>query len=332
MQHSTFARSNESVSRLGFGAMGLAGMFGKQDDAAMVRSILYALENGINFIDTARAYGRSEEIIGKALKEWRGARPFIATKAASSTIPNALPGAGFHFPVDVQLAYPPGSIRANVEQSLQKMDIETLDLIQLHQYWPHWDSVDYWMEELLKLKEEGKVKFIGVSLPDHRHDHAISLVRAGVIDSVQTVVNIFDSVALDCLVPICRENNVAVIARVILDEGGLTGFLKEDTVIAESDYRYNYFDCLPRQVYLDKVDRLRQQYIPEYASSLTELAIKFVLQHPGVTVAISSMQVLEYATENIAASQKAPLPDDVFELIKIRERWIRHFYHARRHL
>ncbi|MNI33047.1 Aldo/keto reductase family protein [compost metagenome] len=187
------------------------------------------------------------------------------------------------------------------------------------------------MEELLRLKEEGKVNFIGVSLPDHRHDHAISLVRAGVIDSVQTIINIFDSVALDCLVPICQENQVAVIARVILDEGGLTGFLKKDTVIAESDYRHQYFDCQPRQVYLDKVERLRH-YIPEHASSLTELAIKFVLQHPGVTVAISSMQVLEYAAENIAAAQKERLPDDLFELIKIRERWIRHFYHARRHL
>jgi aryl-alcohol dehydrogenase-like predicted oxidoreductase len=289
------------------------------------------LENGINFIDTARAYGRSEEIIGKALKEWSGVKPFIATKALASSIPGSLPGAGFHFPMDVQAAYPLGSIRANVEQSLQEMDIDVIDLIQLHQYWPHWDSLDYWMEELLRLKEEGKVNFIGVSLPDHRHDHSISLVRAGVIDSVQTIINIFDSVALDCLVPICQENNVAVIARVILDEGGLTGFLKEDTLIAESDYRHNYFDCQPRYVYVDKVDRLRQ-YIPEYASSLTELAIKFVLQHPGVTVAISSMQVLEYAAENIAAAQKGRLPDDVFELIKIRERWIRHFYHARRHL
>ncbi|NHN28981.1 aldo/keto reductase [Paenibacillus sp. S3N08] len=331
MQRSTFARSSETISRLGFGAMGLTGMFGKQDDAAMIRSILYALENGINFIDTARVYGRSEEIIGKALKEWSGAKPFIATKAAASSIPHALPGAGFHFPMDVQHAYPQGSIRASVEQSLREMDIEVIDLIQLHQYWPHWDSVDYWMEELLRLKEEGKVNFIGVSLPDHRHDHAISLVRAGVIDSVQTIINIFDSVALDCLVPICQENNVAVIARVILDEGGLTGFLKEDTVIGEADYRYNYFDCQPRQVYLDKIERLRQ-YVPVYASSLTELAIKFVLQHPGVTVAISSMQVLEYAAENIAAAGKEPLPDDVFELIKIRERWIRHFYHARRHL
>ncbi|MCU6790977.1 aldo/keto reductase [Paenibacillus sp. WQ 127069] len=331
MQTSVFARSGETISRLGFGGMGLNGIFGQQDDAAMIRSIVYALENGVNFIDTARVYGRSEELIGKALKEWNGERPFIATKAAASAPPHSLPGAGFHFPLDVQSTYPPGSIRTSVEQSLQAMDIETLDLLQLHVYWPQWDGVDYWMEELLRLKEEGKVRYLGVSLPDHRHDHAISLVRAGVIDSVQTIVNIFDSVALDCLVPICQENKVAVIARVILDEGGLTGFLKEDTVIPDSDYRYNYFDCQPRSVYLDKVDRLRQ-YVPQYASSLTELAIKFVLKDPGVTVAISSMQVLEYAAENIAACDKEALPDELFELIKIRERWIRHFYHARRHL
>lgn len=331
MQLSTFARSDEKISRLGFGAMGLDGIFGKQDDDAMIRSILYSLENGVNFIDTARVYGRSEEIIGKALKEWKGERPFIATKSAASAVPHSLPGAGFHFPAPVDMAYPQGSIRASVEKSLGQMDIDAIDLIQMHIYWPQWDSSDYWMEELLRLKEEGKVRYIGVSLPDHRHDHAIPLVRAGVIDSVQTVINIFDSVALDCLVPICHEHQVAVIARVILDEGGLTGFLKEDTVFPSTDYRYNYFDCLPRHVYLERVERLHR-YIPQYAETLTELAIKFVLHHPGVTVAISSMQVQEYAAQNIEASRKAPLPDDIFENMKIRERWIRHFYHARRHL
>lgn len=331
MQHSVFARSGETISRLGFGAMGLNGKFGEQDDTTMIKSVLYSLENGVNFIDTARAYGRSEEIIGKALKQWSGDKPFIATKAITAVIPDSLPGAGYHFPAPVEAAYPPGSIRASLEQSLREMDIEAVDLLQMHVYWPQWDSSDYWMDELLRLKEEGKIRYIGVSLPDHRHDHAISLVRSGAIDSVQTIVNIFDSVALDCLVPICEEHQVAVIARVILDEGGLTGFLKPDTFFAESDYRHRYFDCLPRDVYLEKVDRLRR-YIPQHADSLAELAIKFVLRHSGITTAISSMQVIEYAAENIAAARKEPLAEDVFELIKIRERWIRHFYHARRHL
>ena len=92
------------------------------------------------------------------------------------------------------------------------------------------------MEELLQLKQEGKIRGIGISLPDHRHDIAMPLIQSGQINSVQTVFNIFDPIALDCLVPIC-QNDVAVIARCILDEGGLTGFLKEDSEFEEGDFR-----------------------------------------------------------------------------------------------
>ncbi|MBD2847195.1 aldo/keto reductase [Paenibacillus sp. IB182496] len=332
MQYNLFPGSEQQVSRLGFGAMGLGGWFEAKDEAYMVRSVLLALERGVNLIDTARAYGDSERIIGEALRQWKGERPFVATKLLAGAAPaGMLPGAGMHYPLPVETAYPPGSITESAHASLRELGVDAVDLLQLHTYWPQWDDADYWMEELIRLKEQGKARFIGISLPDHRHDLAYGLIRSGAIDSVQTVLNIFDSVALDSLVPICQQHDVAVIARVILDEGGLTGFLQADTEIPESDYRHNYFDVLPRQVYLDRVERLRS-YIPEHAESLTELAIRFAMQHPGVTTALTSMHRHDYAAENIAAAGKAPLDDAFFEKIKIRERWIRHFYHARRHL
>src|SRR5690606_13433085 len=85
MKYSAFGRTGDQVARLGFGAMGLGGPFGYQEEATVIRSILNGLDQGINFIDTARVYKNSELILGRALKQWSGNRPFIATKAASAS-------------------------------------------------------------------------------------------------------------------------------------------------------------------------------------------------------------------------------------------------------
>lgn len=325
MKYNAFGKLGDSISRLGFGAMGLQGVFGHHAEKDLVRSVLHSLERGVNFIDTARNYGDSERILGLALREWKGEKPFIASKIQSKSPGNI----GWGIPIPVETAFPKGWLRESTEISLRQLSVETIDLIQLHQYWPQWDRVDYWMDELLQLKQEGKIRSIGISLPDQRHDVALTLVQSGRIDSVQTVFNIFDPQPLDCLIPFCQENNVAVIARCILDEGGLTGFLKEDIRFEEDDFRKTYFENLPRYLYIERVNRLREAFIPQYANSLAELAIKFVLHHPGVTTAISSMHVPQYADENIAAIDREPLPDDVFEDIRRHYRWVRNFYETK---
>lgn len=321
MKFSNFARSSEQVSRIGFGAMGLGGSFGTYDEKYLINSVLHSLDQGVTLIDTARAYGESERIVGLALKEWRGERPFITSKVQSLG-PGSI-GWGTHIPVET--AYPQGWLRRCTEISLETLGVETIDLMQLHQYWPQWDKKDYWMEELLQLKEEGKIRYIGISIPDQRHDIALSLVQSGKIDAVQTVFNIFDPLPLDCLIPFCEEHGVAFLARCVMDEGGLTGFLTKDTQFADSDYRKTYFDYVPREMYIERVERLRQ-FIPQYADNLAELAIKFVLKHPAVTTALVSMHVPVYADQNIAAVDKEPLPDDVFEEIRKYHRWVRNFY------
>jgi aryl-alcohol dehydrogenase-like predicted oxidoreductase len=177
------------------------------------------------------------------------------------------------------------------------------------------------MDELQTLKQTGKARAVGVSVPDHRHDMVISLVESGLIDAVQTIVNIFESEPLDALVPISAKHDVAVIARCILDEGGLTGFLTPDLVFADDDFRHGYFDwTIPRRAYIAKVDAMRP-YIPEHASSLAALAVKFALHHPGVTTGITSMHVEEFAHMNIAAVDEPPLPDDVVHRLMTSHRF-----------
>jgi aryl-alcohol dehydrogenase-like predicted oxidoreductase len=130
------------------------------------------------------------------------------------------------------------------------------------------------------------------------------------------------------LAPIAAENNVAIIARCILDEGGLTGFLTEAMTFPAGDFRHGYFDeTIPRSWYIRKVDRLRQ-YVPRYASSLAALAIKFVCHRPEVTTAISSMHVDAYARMNIAALDEPDLPEEIFHRLLTSHRFIKNMSHS----
>jgi len=320
MRYTAFPRSGEQVSKLGFGAMGFAGWFGPSNEADWISAMLCALDRGVNFIDTARAYGESERIIGEALRQWTGTPPFIATKIESLG-----PKLRWAMPVDVETAFPRGHVRASAQRSLKELGLEQVDLMQLHIWWPTWGVSGYWMDELQALKEEGLARHVGISIPDHRADMALPLVQSGLIDSVQTIINIFDPQALDNLVPACVENDVAVIARCILDEGGLTGAITADTVFAEDDYRHRYFDgTVPRSVYLDKVDALRA-FVPAYASSLSALAIKFATHLDGITTALTSMHVREHAEMNIAAIDEPDLPEEVFHLMRTKHRFIKAF-------
>ena len=323
MRYRQFPRSNGRVSALGFGAMGFAGWFGKTSEAECIRALHTALDLGVNFIDTARAYGDSERIVGEGLRQWRGEKPFVATKVEALG-----PDSQFGMPLPPEDAFPKGHITADCERSLKALGCEAVDLLQLHIYWPTWGVSGYWMDELRALKASGKTHFVGISVPDHRSDMVLPLVQSGLIDSVQTIVNIFDPQALEVLVPICEQNSVAVIARCILDEGGLTGFLTEEATFPPGDYRHGYFDdVIDRSLYIRKVDQLRR-FVPEYASSLAALAIKFACHLPGVTSAIASMHLENYARMNIAALDEPELPPEIFHRLRTTHRFIKNLNHS----
>lgn len=308
------------VSRLGFGAFGLGGVFGTFDQREAIDALHACWDRGVNFVDTARHYGRSEEIIGIALRAWRGAPPFLATKAEPIG-----PRLQWALPQPVEQCFPRGHITREAEISLRTLGVDVLDLFQMHLYWPNWGIDGYWLDELETLRAAGKVRAIGISLPDHRHDLALPLVLGGRIDAVQTILNLFDPQALDSLVPLCAQHGVAVLARCVLDEGGLTGTLRPDTVFADGDFRARYFDCGPRAAYLERVEALRA-FVPQHAGSLAALALKFVLHDPGVTTALVSMHVKRFAEENLRALDETPLDAETFTLLRRKHRWIRNFY------
>jgi methylglyoxal reductase len=130
------------------------------------------------------------------------------------------------------------------------------------------------------------------------------------------------------LAPICARHGVAVIARCILDEGGLTGFLSEAMAFPEGDFRHGYFDrTISRATYMQKVDRLRQ-YVPEAASSLAALALKFATHSSEVTTAITSMHVEQYARANIDALAEPPLAQAMYEKLRTSHRFIKNMNHV----
>lgn len=238
------------------------------------------------------------------------------------------PKSQFGTPLPVEQAFPKGHVAADCDRSLRAMGLDAVDLVQLHLYWPTWGVSGYWMDELQALKRQGKTRFVGISAPDHRSDMVLPLVQSGLIDSVQTIVNIFDPLALEVLAPICEQNHVAVIARCILDEGGLTGFLTEEMTFPEGDFRHGYFDrSVNRSWYIHKVDQLKR-FVPQYASSLAALAIKFACHSPAVTSAITSMHIEDYARMNAAALDEPDLPPEIFHRLMTSHRFIKNLNHT----
>ncbi|HKJ60705.1 MAG TPA: aldo/keto reductase, partial [Hyphomicrobiales bacterium] len=147
MERAIFNRTGRAVSRLGFGAMGFAGWFGNQPDEEHIKALHFALDCGVNFIDTARAYGASERILGLALKQWNGETPFVATKIQGL---GGQPQWGTVVPVET--SFPKGQITRDCEASLKTLQLVTIDCLQLHTYWPTWGAEGYWLDELRALK------------------------------------------------------------------------------------------------------------------------------------------------------------------------------------
>ena len=324
MQLNPFPSLGTPVSRLCYGTFGLKGVFGAFDRTEAIDTLHYCWSQGVNFLDTARHYGEADEIVAEALRAWKGPRPFIATKAEH--IGPVIAWGSPRIPIDQ--CFPRGHITRQAEDSLRILGVDTIDLFQLHLYWANWGVEGYWLDELEALKSSGKIRAIGVSLPDQRHDVALPLVLSGRINSVQTILNIFDPTALDCLAPLCAQKKVAVLARCVLDEGGLTGFLTPDTTFGDGDFRARYFDSGPRSEYMRRVEALRV-FIPQHASSLAALALKFVLKDPNVTSALTSMNIRRFAEENVRAALEPALSDEAFDQLWRHHHWVRNFYRAK---
>jgi aryl-alcohol dehydrogenase-like predicted oxidoreductase len=308
-----FGATGLEVSPIAYGAMGLAGDPEIADGVAP--SLLRALEGGVNLIDTARGYPHSEALIASTLKAWRGPAPLISTKI------RPLGRDTWRFPRPIAEAFTPASIRASVEESLRTLGIETLDIVHLHQWWALWTFEPDWLATLVELRREGKLRCIAISAQDHEHDALLPALTHGLVDGVQVIVNLFESRPANSLAPLAADRGIGVIARCVLDSGGLSGLLSHDDFLARAFLRHAPYDG-----YQARLQALAAAFVPVHAESLAELAVRFVLSLPGVSCAALGLPAAALVDEALAWADKGPLPDAVVEAIRREHVWSKNFY------
>ncbi len=320
MNYRALGKTGIQVSEVGYGAWAIGGAMwgGKRDDDAR-ESLERAHQRGVRLVDTALVYGdgHSERLVGAFAK--RHPDVAVATKVPPKAMQwPARPGA------KLEEFFPAAWIRECCERSLRNLGAERIDLLQLHVWADAWTDRDEWYGELVKLREAGKIRAIGISINSHDAKSALRVVAAGRVDALQVFFNVFDQSPEDELFPACQKHGVGVLARVPFDESSLTGKLRADTKFPPGDFRSEYFAGALLKQTVEKVEAMRP-ILEDAAGSMARGALRFCLSHPAVSAVIPGMRTAQQVDENCAASDDGPLPPEV--LAKLRPfRWVRSPY------
>jgi aryl-alcohol dehydrogenase-like predicted oxidoreductase len=316
MQYRTFGRTGWKVSEVGYGMWGMAGWTGSEEkevNDALDRSI----ELGCNFFDTAWGYGEglSEQILNNTIKRHPGKRLYVATK---------IPPKNFTWPSKPQFkleeVFPSAHIVEYTEKSLKNLGVETIDLQQFHVWEDNWAQLDEWKEAITQLTKAGKVQAWGISVNRWEPDNCLDTLGTGLIDAVQVIYNIFDQNPEDNLLPLCREKNIGVIARVPFDEGTLTGTFTKETTFPKDDWRATYFVPENLNSSVEHADALKP-LIPA-GMSMAEMAIRFILSNPDIATTIPGMRKIRNVESNMNCSDGKGLSAALLKELK-GHRWDR---------
>ena len=317
MRYRRFGRTGWSVSEIGYGMWGMGSWSGSEDEESL-RSLQRAVDLGCNFFDTAWAYGegRSESLLGRLVRANPDKKLYTASKLPprNRTWPSRR---GF----TLDDTFPPDYIEEYVHSSLRNSGLESFDLMQFHVWEDAWVEDERWAKKLDELRAQGLVRAVGISINRWEPWNGVRAVRAGVVDAVQVIYNIFDQNPEDELFPACREMDVAVIARVPFDEGTLTGTLTKESRWPEGDWRNTYFvpdNLIPS---VERADALKP-LAARAGLSMPEMALRFILSNPDVGTIIPGMRKTKNVESNVAASDAGPLPPELLEELR-GHRWER---------
>lgn len=307
MNYRLFGRDKVKVSEVGLGTWQLGGDWGSVDDATAQRILQTAVENGVNFLDTADVYGGglSEKRI-KQFLQGRNEEIFVATKLGR----RGDPGWPQNFSYE--------AMRKHTEDSLQRLGVEALDLTQLHCIPTEEYRQGAVFEHLRRLRDEGKIKRFGASV-ESMEEALICLEQDGLY-SLQIIFNIFRQKPIDTLFAKAQEKNVALIVRLPLASGLLAGKFTADTTFAEDDHRhYNKdgdafnvgetFAGLPFEHGVAVADQIKP-LVPE-GMTMAQLAMRWVLDYEAVSVIIPGATKVRQVEDNAAVSELPPLSDEL---------------------
>jgi aryl-alcohol dehydrogenase-like predicted oxidoreductase len=304
MRQRPFGKLSASVSEIGFGAWQIGSAWGDVSEADGRAALGAALDAGITFIDTADVYGdgRSETIIREVLKTRSGPRPFVATKAGRRLDPHTADG------------YTKKNLESFIDRSLRNLGVETLDLVQLH--CPPVEAL--YRPELFaamdELQRAGKIKAYGVSV--EKVEEALKAIEFPGVVSIQIIYNMFRQRPAALFFREAARRNVAVIARVPLASGLLSGKITAATKFAADDHRaFNRhgeafdvgetFAGVPLEIGLAAVEELKR-LVPAGAS-MAQFALRWILMDDAVTVVIPGARNAAQAKANAETAALAPL-------------------------
>lgn len=326
MNYRRFGKTGWQVSEIGFGAWQIGASWGDVSEADAVAALNAAIDGGLNFIDTADVYGdgRSERIIASVLKH-RKEDIRVVSKA------------GRRLPVQEPEGYTRENLTGWIERTLKNLAIDTLDLVQLH--CPH--PTVYYRPEVFGYLDDlvtaGKIRHYGVSV--ERAEEAVKAVEYPGVASVQIIFNIFRQRPAERFFALAKEKDVAILARVPLASGLLTGKLNAASQFSSDDHRnFNRhgeafdvgetFAGVPFEVGLEAVDALRP-LVPGGAT-MAQFALRWILMFDAVSVVIPGARNAAQAGGNVAASALAPLsPDVMAKVAEIYTRLIKPHVHQR---
>jgi aryl-alcohol dehydrogenase-like predicted oxidoreductase len=319
MHTRTFGRLGWPVSEVGYGLWGMGGWSGS-DDEQSIAALDNAIERGCTFFDTALAYGdgKSEQLLSQVLKRHPKKPLVVATK---------IPPKNRQWPARPEYSlddvFPADYIRDATEISLENLGVQTIDLQQFHVWTDEWAGDERWQRAVDDLKAQNLIRGFGISINRWEPTNVLKALKSGVVDSVQVVYNIFDQNPEDELFPMCREMNIAVIARVPFDEGSLTGTMTHGMTWPDGDWRNLYFSPDKLPAILQRVDALRED-VPA-GMSMPELALRFILASPDVSTIIPGMRRKLHVETNLGVSDGRRLDPEVLERLR-KHRWVRTYF------
>jgi aryl-alcohol dehydrogenase-like predicted oxidoreductase len=311
MRQRRLGKTGRQVSEVGFGAWAIGGSWGETDDAESLAALHVAVDAGITFFDTADVYGdgRSERLLAELMRE-RDEPLVIATKF------------GRRVAQEVE-NYSESNLRAWLERSRENLEVETVDLVQLH--CPPWDA--YYTPALFeacdRLVADGLVRGYGVSV--EKVEQALKAIEYSGVATVQIIFNVFRQRPAELFFAEAQRRDVGVIVRVPLASGLLSGKFGRETAFAADDHRaFNRhgeefdagetFSGVDYELGLEVVDELRE-LVPEGAT-LAQLALRWILSFDAVSTVIPGAKTPEQARQNAAAAALADLPEPTMRRIE----------------
>jgi aryl-alcohol dehydrogenase-like predicted oxidoreductase len=305
MKYTKLGKNGPVISTVGFGAWGISGRdWGNTDDESSRRAIHAALDAGVNFIDTADVYGfgHSEELIRQVLDERSDKdKIVIATKAGN----NFYPFVGKeHKVTPFNNDYSVKHIVFAAEQSIKRLNVEALDILQLHS--PILETLEKdepWLA-LEKLKKEGKIKHTGwsvISFGEISHAHILER-HHDLLDVIQVRYNLLERQAEEVLFPLAMKYGTGVIVRIPLIFGLLSGKFTGQTVFGENDHRRTNLSPEKLVSYLERFHALKPLFdkYPDYSPA--QVSLKFCISHPACHVVIPGGKTEKQVRENVVAS------------------------------